>query len=413
MACTKRFCMLHINPCPEHECPTFETDEKSVNEAANRALEAELASIARRVQLSALTERAAALRGGIACSAPDLSMEALSGMNIHLTLRFDDGVDEAATLTFLSTKTSVPVPRVYDVSLPSQPNDVGVGYILMEKLEGTAMDWTELRLDAQAQTKVLEQFADIFASLSQHAFPLIGCLQSCDPTVVGPLVSENAADVIDGTTRCIGPFKSTADYLTAVVDVAIDHILQRESQVQDPVGPYLALREVQNSVRLSLPEAVRRAPAEFFLRHMDDKGDQVLLDAAHNIVGIIDWEWAQTLPKEHAFAAPLFMVDVGSYYDGIDGLSDAEAQFADILERKGHAGLAECVRAGRASHRLAHAVDEGSAPDDVKVHLRSFRRLVQKVDEEWETWEARAMSLKGLKHDRDPGLRKLLDWQKA
>jgi aminoglycoside phosphotransferase (APT) family kinase protein len=36
---------------------------------------------------------------------------------------------------------------------------------------------------------------------------------------------------------------------------------------------------------------------QYYLKHMDDKGDHILIDDDYNITGIIDWEWAQTMPK--------------------------------------------------------------------------------------------------------------------
>ena len=49
---------------------------------------------------------------------------------------------EVATMMFLHTRTGVPVPKVFDWSAESDPeNDVGLGYILMEKLHGTPLNW--------------------------------------------------------------------------------------------------------------------------------------------------------------------------------------------------------------------------------------------------------------------------------
>lgn len=49
---------------------------------------------------------------------------------------------EVATMEFLQRHTRIPSPRVFDWACESDPaNMVGVGYILMEKLQGAPLDW--------------------------------------------------------------------------------------------------------------------------------------------------------------------------------------------------------------------------------------------------------------------------------
>jgi hypothetical protein len=417
-----------------------QTDEAAVTKASSQVVEEELASLARRIDVKALARRASSLRNGITCAVPDLTADVLEklprgGMNVHLPIRFVDGVEwicrvrrenaaalplaaqdrvvisEATTLRFLSTKTRVPVPKVFDFSPPSAPEDIGIGYILMEKVSGHQMDW--FALDEPAKRKVLDQLADVFASLLEHPFDQIGCLEPTPTSStgendldhdggcrVGPLTAEQALDrdaLNDDATHSRGPYKSTDDYVADMAQAHIDHVLARESYraLDDAADVYLALRAVQSSAPLLSP---RRRPEGFFLKHMDDKGDHIFIDDEHNIIGIIDWEWAQTLSAPDAFCAPLFLVDVGQYYDGVDTLSADEALFVQVLEEKGHLGLAALVREGRLRHRLAHIMDDSAMVDDTRVHLSSFRRILLGVENEtWDAWKA--ASLKNMKGD--------------
>lgn len=93
----------------------------------------------------------------------------MGGQNCHAEIVFDDGVSwlarfrldkvasppvaardyilrsEVATLAFLQNRTEVPVPRVFAWKADSDPeNDIGTGYILMEKMEGNPLDWQQL-----------------------------------------------------------------------------------------------------------------------------------------------------------------------------------------------------------------------------------------------------------------------------
>lgn len=95
----------------------------------------------------------------------------------------------------------------------------------------------------------------------------------------------------------------------------------------------------------------------FYLKHMDDKGDHILVDDDFNTVGIIDWERAQTVSKSEAFASPLFMLDAGDYYSGSNGLSATEELFAEVLREKGNPELAKLASNGRVQHRISHCVD--------------------------------------------------------
>jgi hypothetical protein len=38
-------------------------------------------------------------------------------------------------------------------------------------------------------------------------------------------------------------------------------------------------------------------PEQFFLKHVDDKGDHLLVDKDLNITGIIDWQMARVVPR--------------------------------------------------------------------------------------------------------------------
>ncbi|KAF9522942.1 hypothetical protein CPB83DRAFT_863683 [Crepidotus variabilis] len=415
MACSRRFCVEHITASSLHDCPTYESDPRAVDDMAEKNLQAELHELAQRLNLVELARVASSLRNGQGCTIHELDDQYLrtlprGGMNIHLDIVFNDGVEwicrirrrsasiqdlpldaqdavvlsEAATLLFLANQTSVPVPRVFKVVPPStRDNLVGVGYLLMEKVAGKPMDWSSL--NALSKRKVLEQLADIFHSIYEHPFPLIGCLHinnhplaaftSASAFSISHLVAEGAlSQKEDGSTGFLGPFTSTCEYLKASVASNTLCVSSRESQTSS-ISHYLALEKSFNRLASRYNFSATK-PENFYLRHMDDKGDHILLDDVYNIVAIIDWEWAQTLPEPLAFSSPLFLVDVAAYYEGQDGLSEDERLFVTVLEEKGHATLAKCVRNGRLAHRLAHLLDTDSDSGDIQIHWESYNRLI-------------------------------------
>ncbi|KIJ53611.1 hypothetical protein M422DRAFT_73901 [Sphaerobolus stellatus SS14] len=369
--CRRHLCILHLD-ASFHKCPHWSTDEDAYYAANSLANEDELKELFARINVKGLTARVSQLRNGMQCIIAPLiydaenNWELMGGMNFHIPINFSDGVvwlcrirrrnistppeaaqdlfllSEVATYKFLSG-IAVPVPKVYDYATASSPsNNIGMGYMIIEKCAGKPLDWREL--DISAKTKVLQQLADIFIAIKNHPFPLIGSLTHPEDLTVGPIASYNS-DTFD---------------------------------VDKDADGYLALQYLlENAPHFSRNEEARSS--QFYLKHMDDKGDHILVDDANNIVSIIDWEFAQTTPASAAFSAPLFLLNVSAYYNGVNGLSADEELWASILERKGHPDLAVFVREGRREHRFAHCGESSK--------------------ETWDSWKADALLSRNLKKD--------------
>ena len=163
-----------------------------------------------RIDQSRLCARASMLRGGIPC-AVEISRENLMAMmgnqNCHAEITFEDNVawlarfrlartsspprevrdwilrSEAATMMYLQHHTRIPTPKVFDWACESDPDNpmgVGVGYILMEKLDGKPLDWQTA--SAEKREKVMKQLVDIFIEIDKHPFDAMGSLVSVGDT---------------------------------------------------------------------------------------------------------------------------------------------------------------------------------------------------------------------------------------
>jgi hypothetical protein len=373
---------------------------------------AEMTALLSQVNVCALRDRAAALRK-VDCTVLALSYDhqsrfsVMGGMNYHIPIHFVDGVtwlcrirrhnitttpvahqnrlilSEVATYQFLSSRTQIPIPKVHDYSIYSPSNPIGVGYILMDKLAGKPLSDCDLT-DADREC-VLSQLADVFAALKQHPFNEIGCLLDPDNLSVGPVLDESTIDADEnGNLLLLGPFKSALEYRTASIKHQIELILRGESYSDNAIDAYLVHRFVLDYI---IESVTRNEQGPFFLKHMDDKGDHILVDDEFRIVGIIDWEWAQITTQSEAFAAPLYFLDVGLYYSGSNELSRKEVEFASNLKRRNEAGLADLVYGGRVAHRLAHCVggDTGDI-EDLPNHFMGLLRAVLPRNNERETW---------------------------
>ncbi|KAK7684949.1 hypothetical protein QCA50_011784 [Cerrena zonata] len=428
--CQRCLCLEHLKP-QFHTCPSYQIEEQedAYFEGIRKAQLEEFDRLRSTLDFVALRERASSLKGGTNCSIPFETSDSpvhdmVGGMNYHFPILFEDGVtwicrvrrqspppelqdaiieSEVATMRFLAS-IGVPVPKVHDFSVHINQGSIGMPYILMDMVKGRPLDWNAA--SEAAKEYVLEQLADIFICLSQHPFPSIGCLYPSDDTSlkVGPLTFDDHVDQnSDGTLSLLGPFTDWQSYLRALIKRNLQFILDGKAYTDARVDAYL----VHLTLRDSLPALATfctHSDGEFFLKHMDDKGDHILIDDSFKIVSIIDWEWAQLVPKPDAFAAPLFLLDIGQYYDGNNQLSTHEILFAKILEDKGRRGLAHAVMHGRVHHRIAHCI--GGDVDNLDDFPKLFSGLQEFIlaETDWSIWKESALK----KYRLDTGLQNLL-----
>ncbi|KAG6141683.1 hypothetical protein E4U28_002950 [Claviceps purpurea] len=365
------------------------------------------------------------------------------GRNCHAEIEFEDGVvwiarfrlldsrtppearnyvlqSEAATMQFLDRHTRVPSPRVFDWACESdQTNTIGIGYILMEKLNGTSMRW--YKATATQKEKIVRQLADIMLEIERHPFDRVGSLifttefssrearqeAAVESQIqVGALADESIFRSGDGGLP-LGPFRSSKEALFATVQAHSRMIVAGEigsaENVLDLLLAYRFRLDVLDKVseQTATPE---KGGEQFFLKHMDDKGDHILVNDDFDIVGIVDWEWCKTASREEAFSSPRMMWPVGPFYDGSNELTEEELLLARVFRERGREDLASCVLHGRKIQRLLFALDPLTAYEDIKTLSSLFIGLKRAFEEhdiktdgrgaedEWETWKAKALA---------------------
>jgi len=120
------------------------------------------------------------------------------------------------------------------------------------------------------------------------------------------------------------------------------------------------------------------------------------VDDSLNIVGVIDWEFAQTTSKQFAFCAPLFAFEVAAFYEGRNDLAQDEALLADCLDAAGSPDLAGCVRYGYVYNRLMFCLEENVRNEETYRPLfwglRKAMGMAECDDarDDWEAWKAKA-----------------------
>ncbi|KAL4788947.1 hypothetical protein BDV19DRAFT_374874 [Aspergillus venezuelensis] len=357
------------------------------------------------------------LRDGIPCTV-DLSRKSLSSMmgnqNCHAEIVFDDRVkwlarfrlartssppqevrdwvlqSEAATMTYLQQHTCIPTPRIFDWACESDPaNQLGVGYILIEKLDGKPLDWQAAT--PQQKEKVLQQLATIFLEIEKHPFNAMGLLGFLARDIIDIHGFAHQSTYKPGKGS-LGPFSSLLECSQAMLEAYLAMIGSGEIDPCCPVDAYLVHRFRRDNIGAFL----ENIPAEkqFFLKHPDDKGDHILINDSFDIVGLIDWEWTRTVSRAEAFCSPCMLWPVAEFYNGSNELAAEELRLAAIFREKGREDLANCVIKGRKVQRFFFAIGPESSFLDTQTHQHLFtglRRAFDMEDEEWATWKSKTL----------------------
>ena len=290
---------------------------------------------------------------------------------------------EAATLTYLQRHTSIPVPRVFDWACDTDPaNGIGVSYILMEKLAGRSLDWCSIT--TAEKDKITCQLVDMLLEIRSHPFKAKGSLVFSTTTATGFDVQSLASHTVFHPESCdpVGPFSSSRQGWRAVLESYAARIRRGEIQTRCLADFYVA-----HMYRLDILESLwEEGPGEeeFFLKHPDDKGDHILVNDNLDIIGVIDWEWTQTVSKAEAFASPCMMWPVSQFYEGRNQLGMAEQRLAYIFEERGHEDLANCVRNGRKYQRFFSTLGPDASFHDCKTTRNMIQGLREALGSEHE-----------------------------
>jgi aminoglycoside phosphotransferase (APT) family kinase protein len=233
---------------------------------------------------------------------------------------------EYATLKFLET-TTVPAPRAFDYGVSSdETNKVGVSYILMEQMPGETWHGQgrhgKRRANNEDRARVWNGLADILIELQRHSFSKAGSL------LPGPSDSEPQISAVASHRFLVlspyGPFDMALDYFTGFVEQNMALIADGQLFTAFPVNAYLVFSFLKSRIPILAEQAQQdrgEAANLFYIKHVDDKGDHLMVDDDLNITGIIDWQMARTVPANEAFGPSLVTADMSDIYNGKSSLT--------------------------------------------------------------------------------------------
>jgi hypothetical protein len=328
------------------------------DEAWLKAIDDEVHELLSSINTNELLQAARTLNGGKSCVfrlGNHVGAGAMMGCaNYHAWVDFDDGEkwlvripragftdipaslveyfisSEYATLKFLET-TKIPAPKAFGFGLSSDPaNLVGVNYLFIEALPGKP--YNPHIATVEQRKFVFRQTADILVEISQYTFGKAGSLSIKDSSIlVGELASNRFL-----TLGQSGPFNTDVEYFAVIIDQHLSLIADGQLYHSYPKEAFLFYKLWgQNIAKLCANET----GDTFFLKHVDDKGDHLLVDEEYKIVGIIDWQFARTVPAREAFGPSLLTANLQNLYSRNTGVTDDDREISWALQEQGQEDL--------------------------------------------------------------------------
>ncbi|GAB1207380.1 hypothetical protein APSETT445_006096 [Aspergillus pseudonomiae] len=283
---------------------------------------------------------------------------------------------EYATLKFLET-TRVPAPRAFDYGIAGDTNNkVGVSYILMEEMAGRTWNMQgphgKRSTDGNDKERLWNGLADILIELQRHPFSKAGSLLP-GPSPSKPVVSAVASDRFLVLSPS-GPFATAKDYYTSFVEQNMALIADDQLFPSFPVNAYLVFLFLKSQIPNLASTANRNIETteQFYIKHVDDKGDHLMVDDELNIVGIIDWQMARVVPANEAFGPSLVTAEIGDIYNGVSSLTVHDHALARFLKAKGEDDLADIMSKDEKLRRFFFGLDVDFSWNETLLLIRGI-----------------------------------------
>ncbi|CAH0031347.1 unnamed protein product [Clonostachys rhizophaga] len=381
-------CAVHLLP-GQHNCPlTSQPDDATPNQSFRREAQA----LRARINVAALCQAASALHGGTPCGFFTGNFgrrkATMSGINFDAWVRFADNdawvvriprittfshlpadliesfiQNEYATLKWLS-KTGVPVVQAHGYGLASDPSNlVGISYMFMGAMPGKPFN--VIRATREQKLRVYGQYAKILAVIHCQK-PRKFASSLGHPETDEENQNIHYAIASDGFTHLgrHGPYRTPLQYFVSTAERYLELIGDGQlypeyakeafafySLLRDKVAPVLAARSGEDR--------------EFWLKHMDDKGDHIRVDKNYNIKAIVNWQLARFVPAEEAFGPSLFTASIGQLYGGTPGLGINDHIMTSMIRDTGNQDLVKFSSSDELARRFQLGLADGLSRTEV------------------------------------------------
>lgn len=245
--------------------------------------------------------------------------------NFHLDTENQDEDEkmqsEYATLLFLEELGTVPAPKVHACNY-MRDNPAKTPYIFMDKVAGVPLIHAiDNGIGRENIHRTLTDLATIRKNLLKESFAEIGSLHaiSADPPfyIVDFMISGRT---IQDTDNRYGPYASSLHYYTHLLGITWKHhIFSADGEDVNDLSKRWTLHLYLLSI---LAPFLKGNTNKFYLAHTDLDAQNIFVNDDGSIAGIIDWEFAVTLPLRAAEHYPLILADKSRFQERYEDVFD-------------------------------------------------------------------------------------------
>lgn len=188
-----------------------------------------------------------------------------------------DRLSEAATMRFVRSRTSIPIPLVYDVYLDKNCSDKA--FLLMEYVEGDVLRDVWDTMPSIQQQGIMSQLRDYLQEL-----------RLIKGTIIGSVGGSSCKDqLFERDQRIYGPYENETMFNEGIID---------------------AIKAISQDVFIDMvADMVRAMPKhEIVLTHSDITPRNIIVRDG-KIVAILDWELGGFYPEYWEYVKALYMPD--------------------------------------------------------------------------------------------------------
>ncbi|RSL49711.1 hypothetical protein CEP54_012291 [Fusarium duplospermum] len=241
-------------------------------------------------------------------------------------------LSEVATIEYLERETRILVPHVHAYGRDAELTKTSTrtqAFLIVDAIQGEPLD-KKLLIEAEEEHRrnFYSQLIDILAELRQLEFPLIGSLMpnpdGSPKPILGPVMPMSAATLrLPSQSR----FSSAREYMKYQFGLVSDFFSPPVSNhtVDDIKQEMFSLHCMERIFDQVIDHQLDKGP--FVLNHLDLRGPNIIVDKNLRIQGIVDWEFAHTVPRQ-VFTPPSWITG----HDSIDTNKEMHTEFRSVLD---------------------------------------------------------------------------------
>ncbi|RSL53810.1 hypothetical protein CEP54_010192 [Fusarium duplospermum] len=327
---------------------TSRCDPSSLNPLTAEQLDSRADEFVRAIDLEAVRALASSYNDGSPCRIDEMAT-ARGSFNVCFFAKFDDRTwvvripimpvihdawgklqSEVCTMRYIQENTQIPIPRVHahGQAQLSHDNSPKQAFMILDQIEGQQLVERQLLASSEEhRRRFYSELIDIYTQLRSLEFSAAGSLMPAQPqgsasapVIVGAFSIPINELKIQGYSPQPSLSRSTAEFMSQQRRLLRDFYLL-PTQSLDRQTAELELFALHSVGQI--PVAVDRQHEPFVLSHTDLRWSNIMVDHELHIVGIIDWEWAGTVPASNLIP-PSWITVSGHYF----------AEFRSVLASK-------------------------------------------------------------------------------